>query len=138
MKTGRYATIRKAFQNYKENKKALANYPFPYVRGVDYTKPRITPDNTQNGAEQMILSVIDKKSDLERLVHLVDETVKWFEVEGYGRERYIKLRLIDGHSEYVACERIGIAERTGRRWKRDIYEKAEYIGESIGVFQEKK
>lgn len=138
MKTGRYATIRKAFRNYKDNKKALANYPFPYVRGVDYTKPRVTPDKTQNGAEQMILSAIDKKSDLELFVRLVDETVRWFALEGYGRERYIKLRLIDGHSEIVACDRIGIADRTGRRWTRDVFEKAEMIGESLGVFQEKK
>jgi hypothetical protein len=138
MKTGRYATIRKAFQNYKANKRALENYPFPYVRGVDYSKPRVTPDSTQNGTEQMILSVIDKKSDLERFVRLVDETVKWFELEGYGRERYIRLRLIDGHSEVAACMRIGIADRTGRRWKRDIYEKAEMIAEKIGIFQSEK
>lgn len=138
MKTGRYASIAKAFRRYEGNKRALANYPFPYVRGVDYTKPRITPDRTQNGAEQMILSVIDEKSDLERLVRLVDETLKWFELEGYGRERYIKLRMINGMSEFAACDRIGISERTGRRWKRDIFEKAELIGECIGVFKEKK
>ena len=138
MKTGRYMTIQKAFRNYKDNKKALANYPFPYVSGIDYTKPRITPDKTQNGAERMVLSVIDKKDDLERFVRLVEEVVHWFEIEGYGRERYIQLRLINGFSEIATCERIGIAERTGRYWKRDIFEKTEAIGESIGIFSLEK
>ena len=138
MKTGIYVTIQKAFREYKNNQKALANYPFPYVRAVDYSQPRITPDKTKNVSEQMVLSMIDKKSDLERLVRLVNETLEWFEVEGFGRERYIKLRLIDGRSEWVTCDKIGIAERTGRRWKRDIFEKAEYFGEKLGVFQEKK
>ncbi len=138
MNTGRYATIRKAFKEYKQNKLTLKNYPFSYVSGVDYTKTRVTPDKTQNGQEARVISEIDKKNDLERIVQLVEETVKWFEVECYGRERYIRLRLIDGMSEIAVCGRIGIAERTGRNWKRDIYEKAEVIAENLGVFQEKK
>ena len=138
MKTGRYATVRKAFKSYKDNKKELADAPFSYVCGVDYTKPRITGDRTQNNAERMVLLAIDRKHDLELLVQLVDQTVRWFALEGYGRERYIKIRLIDGQSEIAACERIGISERTGRRWKRDVFEKAEVIGENLGVFQEEK
>ncbi len=138
MKTGRFLAVRKAFQNYKQNKKTLAAYPYPTVSGVDYSKPRVTPDKTQNGQESMILSAISKRNDLEGFVRLVEETVRWFELEGYGRERYIKIRLIDGYSEIMACDRIGISERTGRRWKRDIYEKAEMIAENLGVFQDKK
>lgn len=138
MKTGRYLIVQKAFRGYKENKKALAKFSYPTVSGIDYTKTRITADKTQNTQESIIASAIEKKCDLERIVRLVEETAKWFELEGYGRERYIKLRLIDGLSEIMACDRIGIADRTGRRWKQDIFEKAEMIGEKIGVFQEKK
>lgn len=138
MKTGRYTTLRKIFKDYNQNKKILKNYPLPSISGVDYTKPRVTPDKTQNAQEMSIISALDRKSDLERSVRLVDEVMRWFVVEGYGRERYIKLRLVDGLSEIVACERIGISERTGRYWKRDIFGKAEIIGESIGIFKEKK
>ena len=138
MKTGRYAMIRKIFRDYKQNKKLLANYPLPSLSGIDYTKPRITTDKTLNGQEESILSALDKKNDLEQLVRLVDEVMRWFAVEGYGRERYIRLRLIDGLSEFMSCERIGIADRTGRRWKRDIFEKAEIFGEELGVFRREK
>lgn len=136
MKTGRFIFLKKAFRNYRQNKKAYAAYPFPYVRGVDYSKPRIDTDRTQIPAEQMVLSMIDKKSDLEKAIKLVEETLRWFELEGYGRERYIKYRLIDGMSGLVACDKIGIDERTGRRWQRDVFEKAERIGEELGVFKQ--
>lgn len=135
MKTGRYLTIQRAFRDYNKNKKALANYPYPYTSGIDYTKPRVKGDNTKNGAEQMVLSVIDKKLDLERFVALVDKTVEWFALEGYGREQYIQKRLIRGESETIACMDIGIDERTGRRWKIDIFEKAETIAIQLGVFE---
>ena len=138
MKTGRYLTIQRAFMDYGKNKKALENYPYPYTGGVDYTKPRVKGDNTKNGAEQMVLSVIEKKLDLERFIELVDKTIDWFKLEGYGRERYIQKKLIRGETAISACMEIGIDERTGRRWKRDIFEKAEIIAEDLGIFSVEK
>lgn len=127
-------TIDKAFKNYNANKKTLRNYPLPTLSGVDYSKPAVKGDKTKNGNEQMILSALNKKSELENLVELVDKTLAWFEVEGYGRERYIQLRLINRSSEVSSCLTIGISERTGRNWRRDIFEKAEIYAEKIGIF----
>lgn len=135
MKQGHYLTIEKAFKGYKRNLAALRSYPYPYVSGVDYSKPRVTGDGYKNGQEQMIWSCIDKKDDLEKQVRLVEEVVRWFEIEGYGRERYIKYRYFKGATNLNACYEIGISEKTGKNWKRDIFYKAEAIAENIGIFQ---
>ncbi len=134
MKQGHWLTIDKAFKGYKRNLAALKNFPFPYTAGVDYSKPRITGDGYKNGQEQMIMSCIEKKEDLEKQVRLVEEVVKWLEIEGYGRERYIKYRYLKGTTNLHACLEIGISEKTGKNWKRDIFYKAESIAERIGIF----
>ena len=134
MKQGHYITIDKAFKGYKRNIAALKNYPYPYVSGIDYTKPRVTGDPYKNGAAQMVMSAIEKKEELEKRVRLVEDLIKWLEIEGFGRERYVKFRYFRGYGHLRACEEIGISERTGRYWKRDIYNKAELIGETLGIF----
>jgi len=64
----------------------------------------------------------------------VEEVVRWFEIEGYGRERYIKYRYFKGATNLNACYEIGISEKTGKNWKRDIFYTAEAIAENIGIF----
>lgn len=134
MKQGHYMTIDKAFKGYRRNLAALRSYPYPYVSGVDYSKPRVTGDGYKNGQEQMVMSAIDKKEDLEKQVRLVEEVVRWFEIEGHGRERYIYFRYTRGYGHLRACEETGVSERMGLYWKRDIFGKAEIIGERLGLF----
>ena len=76
MKQGHWLTIDKAFKGYRRNLVALKSYPYPYVSGVDYSKPRVTGDGYKNGTEQMVMSAIDKKDDLEKQVRLVEEVVR--------------------------------------------------------------
>lgn len=134
MKQGHYLTIDKAFKGYKRNLAALKSYPYPYVSGVDYSKPRVTGDGYRNGQEQMVMSAIDKKEELEKQVRLVEEVVRWLEIEGHGRERYIYFRYTRGYGHLRACEETGVSERMGRYWKNDIFGKAEIIGERLGIF----
>lgn len=134
MKQGHYITIDKAFNDYKKNLEALKNYPYPCVSGVDYTKQKVSGDGYKNTQEQMIISCIDKKEDLEKKVKLVEEVYRYLEIEGFGRERYIKYLYFEEFTNIRSCYEIGIDERTGKRWKRDIFEKAEIIGEKIGLF----
>lgn len=135
MKQGHYITINKAFKGYKKNLAALKNYPYPYPSGVDYTKPRVTGDGYTNGQAQMVMSCIEKKEELEKQVRLVEEVLRYLEIEGFGRERYIKYRYFRGYGHLRACEEVGICERTGKYWKRDIFEKSETIGIRIGLFE---
>ena len=134
MKQGHWLTIEKAFKGYRRNLVALKSYPYPYTAGIDYSNPKVRGDKYKNSQEQMVMSAIDKKSELEQQVKMVEEVIRWFEVEGYGRERYIKYRYVRGMNEYRACDELGISDRSGRRWKRDIFEKAEAIGVKIGLF----
>jgi len=55
MKQGHWLTIDKAFKGYRRNLAALKSYPYPYVSGVDYSKPRVTGDGYKNGTEQMVI-----------------------------------------------------------------------------------
>lgn len=135
MKQGHYVAIEGAFKNYRRNKRALDNYPYPYSAGIDYSKERVQGDMSRNVAEQMILSVIDERDWLWREVELVRRTLTWFELQGYGKDQYIKYRYIEGRTEYSAAEKIGITDRTGRNWKREIFEKAELIGFQLGIFK---
>ena len=82
----------------------------------------------------MIWSCIDKKDELEKQVKLVEEVVKWLEIEGHGRDRYIYFRYTKEYGHLRACEETGISERMGRYWKNDIFGKAEIIGERLGIF----
>lgn len=132
MKTGRYLTIKKAFAMYLANKKRLAEFPTPGVSSVDYSGASHS-DSAENTQEKVVINYLAKKEELEKLIRLVDETILWFIYEGYGRERYIKLRMIEGNSPIWTCNKIGVDDRTGRRWQRDIYEKAEMIAEGLGV-----
>lgn len=134
MKQGHYMTIEKAFKGYKRNLAALRSYPYAYVSGVDYSKPRVTGDGYKNGQEQMTMSVIEKKEDLEMQIKLVEEVIRWFELEGYGREEYIKKRYIQRKTNIETSMEIGIDESTGKRWNRIILKKAETIAGKMQNF----
>lgn len=134
MKQGHYMTIEKAFKGYLKNLSALKNYPYPYASGIDYSKPKTKGDGYTNTAEQLMMSIIEKKETLEKQVQLVKEVLRYLEIEGFGRERYIKQRYFRGLGHLRACEEVGISERTGHYWKRDIFNKAEMIAENIGIF----
>lgn len=134
MKQGHYLTIEKAFKGYKRNLAALRSYPYAYVSGVDYSKPRVTGDGYKNEQEQMTMSVIEKKEDLEKQIKLVEEVIRWFELEGYGREEYIKKRYIQRKTNIETSMEIGIDESTGKRWNQIILKKAETIARKMQNF----
>ncbi len=135
MKQGHYMTIEKAFCSYRENKEELINYPYPHA--VNYKKLRVRGDCYKNIPEQMMLSCIDKIEDIKKQVELVEETYKYFKREGRLRDMYIKYIYMNKYrgTNVYACYQIGIDERTGKRWKRDIFEKAESIGQELGIFK---
>ena len=135
MKQGHYLTIDKAFQNYWENKEYLTNYPYPHA--VNYQKARVKGDCYKNIPEQLILSCIDKVEDIQKQVDLVEETYKYFKHEGQLRDLYIKIIYMNKHrcTNVRACYVIGIDDRTGKRWKKCIFEKAETIGQELGFFK---
>ena len=135
MKQGHYVTIEGAFKNYRRKQKGIRQLPLSVFRGDRLQQRARAGRYVRNVAEQMILSVIDERDWLWREVELVKRTLTWFELQGYGKDQYIKYRYIEGRTEYSAAEKIGITDRTGRNWKREIFEKAELIGFQLGIFK---
>lgn len=133
MKTEHWKEIGKAFRDYTDNLDKLKNMPYPTVSGVDYSRPAIMGDKSQNGSEKAILSDIEKRTYLEKRVNLVKHVIDFLEAEGYGRERYVYECYFRHKSNYQACDKIGISERTGKYWKRDIFYKAEFYAEKLGI-----
>ena len=116
------------FRNYKQTKKELDNnYSIPVPSGIDYDKISIKTDKSKNNVEDMTVDYCAKREDLFRRVFIVEETLKWFQLEGHGRERFIHFFFIDGNS-WVKTESVfRLAPDTIRRWRRDVLEKAKMI-----------
>lgn len=124
------------FQRYKSNLRTLKDdYDFPSVTGVDFSRIAVTSDKSRNVQEDKIINYADKKTKLYGEVFIVEETVKWFELEGHGRERFINYFLIGGHSWISTEMHCGISRDTLARWRKEVFEKAETVGKWIGFFE---
>ena len=99
---------------------------------ANYQKARVKGDCYKNIPEQLILSCIDKVEDIQKQVDLVEETYKYFKHEGQLRDFYMNKHRC---TNVRACYEIGIDDRTGKRWKKCIFEKAETIGQELGFFK---
>ena len=120
------------FRAYKDNKKELANdYSIPVPSGVRYDKIVIKTDNSVNGVEKMTVDYIARREELFKKVYIVDEVLRWFQLEGHGRERFIKLFMIDRCSWTKAEMDCCVSRGTLSYWRREVLEKAEMVAKWI-------
>lgn len=120
------------FRGYKDNKKALAtDYNIPVPSGVRYDKIVIKTDNSVNGVEKMTVDYIARREELFKKVYIVDEVLRWFQLEGHGRERFIKLFMIDRCSWTKTEMDCHISNQTILRWRREVLEKAEMVAKWV-------
>lgn len=123
----------KVFRTYKQNKKELeTNYNIPVPSGVAYDRISVKPDKSKNPVEKMTVEYISKREELFRKVFIVDEVNKWFQLEGHGRERFIKAFMIDGESWVKMETTFHMSPDTINRWKRDVLEKSETVAKWVG------
>lgn len=147
----RRSYIRKAFQEYQGNKKRLvtlkleAESKIPGTSGVDYSRPSVVSDKSQNNVENAVLSYIDKHGDglakietIEKKVELVKRTIEHFKIEsgakGKRHYQYICarwIRRLGYHAAAIECE---IPESTAGFWIEEIYVVAEAIGKEYNLF----
>lgn len=123
------------FKNYKANKKALKeDYGFPSVTAVDFSRISIQTDKSRNIQEDKIISYADEKTRLFAQVYIVDEVMRYFVLEGHGRERFVTSSLINGDSwtktEMLCC----VSRGTMSYWRRDVIEKAEMVADWLNYF----
>lgn len=127
--------LKDIFRNYKENKKALRDdYNFPSLSAVDFSRISVQTDKSRNIQEDKIIDYADKKTALYAQVFIVEEVLRWFEVEGHGREHFIKLYLIDGCSWQKTKHECHIQDRALANWLRDALEKADWYAKWLKIY----
>ncbi len=136
MKKDREKAIDRIFRSYRTNIRILReDYSFPSISGVDFSRISVMTDKSKNTQEDKIINYADRRTKLFGEVYIVDEVLQWFELEGHGRERFIKHFLIENNS-WVSTElHCGISRETLARWRKDAFEKAETVGKWIGYFK---
>lgn len=123
------------FRAYKDNKKELAtDYNIPVPSGVRYDKIVIKTDNSVNGVEKMTVDYIARREELFKKVYIVDEVLRWFQLEGHGRERFIKIFMIDGESWTKAEMDCAVSRGALSYWRREVLEKAEMVASWVNYF----
>ena len=123
------------FRGYKANKKELAsNYNIPVPSGVRYDKITVKTDNSVNGVEKMTVEYIARREELFKKVYIVDEVLRWFRLEGHGRERFIQIYYIDGSGWVKTCHECCLSEGTLSYWRREVLEKAEMVAGWLNYF----
>lgn len=123
------------FRAYKDNKKELAtDYNIPVPSGVRYDKIVIKTDNSVNGVEKMTVDYIARREELFKKVYIVDEVLRWFQLEGHGRERFIQIYYIDRSGWVKTCNECCLSEGTLSYWRREVLEKAETVAKWVNYF----
>ena len=127
--------IIKIFRDYKKNKKELKeNYGFPTISSVDFSRIAVQTDKSRNIQEDKIISYADKKTRLYAQVYIVDEVLRYFILEGHGRERFVQTIMINGDT-WVKAEQICCVSRGAMSyWRREVIEKANTVAEWLNYF----
>jgi hypothetical protein len=135
MRKEREVKIKNLFRQYRKNKKELeTDYNIPVPSAIAYDRIKIQADASKNVAQEFTVEYISRREQLFKSVYVVEEVLRYFRLEGHGRERFITVFLIDGAS-WVKTERVcAMSFDTISRWKRDVFEKAEMVGKWINYF----
>ena len=135
MNRDREKAIVSLFKQYRANKRELSqDYNVPVPSGIAYDKIKVRGDLSKNVQLDMTVEYIAKRDELFTKVFIVEEVVNWFKLEGHGRERFIKVFLMDGCS-WAKTERVcNIAESTLSLWRREVLEKAEIVAKWVDFF----
>ena len=135
MNKEREKAIEQLFRRYKTNKRELAqDYNIPTPSGIAYDKIKVQADNSRNAQYEQTVEYISKREELFKRVFIVEEVLNWFRLEGHGRERFVKIFLIDGNSWIKTEMECHIAHGTLVLWRREVLEKAETVAKWINYF----
>ena len=116
------------FRTYNRNKREYNNgYSEVLPRGVAYDKIKVKGDISKNSQEEMLVAYSAKREELAKKIYIVEEVLNWFKLEGHGRDRFIKLFMIDGCSWTKAEMDCHISNQTVLRWRREVLDKAEMV-----------
>ena len=123
------------FRQYKANKKELAqDYNIPAPSGISYDRIKVQGDNSRNLPYEQTVEYISKREELFKKVFIVEEVLRWFDLEGHGRERFIRILLINSNSWVKTEMDCHISHGTLVMWRREVLEKAETVAKWVNFF----
>ena len=132
MNREREKIISNMFRQYKANKKELVqDYNIPAPSGISYDKIKVKGDTSRNVPYEQTIDYISKREELFKKVFIVEEVLNWFKLEGHGRERVVRMFLIDGCSWVKTEMECHIGHDTLARWRREVLDKADTIAKWI-------
>ena len=112
--------IKRIFEQYKENKEYLKTMNIDGLRGVDYTKIRVSGTRA-NGMENHIVAMLEQKMAIEKQISLVDKIIDYItENKDGAMAKFLELRFKKGQYVWQSAQQIGISERTANRWLKDV------------------
>lgn len=124
--------IEKLFRNYAANKRLLNDrYSMPQAQAVQYDKIVIQTDKSTNPVEMSVINYIARREELFKKVFIVEEVIQYFWLEDYGRDRFIKVLLLQNSTWTKTEQACNISRETLSRWRRDVFEKAERVAELV-------
>ncbi|MBQ8885342.1 MAG: hypothetical protein IJY62_03115 [Clostridia bacterium] len=125
--------IKEAFENYRENKKKYPEMSFVGVRGVDYSRLRVS-GLTPQGSENAIVGYLDEKETIRKQIELVDQTIWWYEADKSGKIAYLTARWVKGYTIVRAAVECYVSERTARTWGKEILKRAARVADVFGLW----
>jgi hypothetical protein len=126
--------IERIFRAYKANKRLYADRyaEMPNANAVAYDKPAVTADKSKNVVELSVIEYIARREELYKKIFIVEQTLWWYKLEDFGRDKFVKTLLINNNSWTYTENECRISRGTLARWKRDAMEVAERIAKDIG------
>lgn len=120
------------FRSYAANKRLLnERYSIPQAQAVQYDKICIQTDKSSNPVEMSVINYIARREELFKKVFIVEEVIQYFWLEDYGRDRFIKVLLLENSTWTKTEQTCNISRETMSRWRRDVFEKVERVAELI-------
>ena len=127
--------IKKAFAEYRQNKKRLSEMQFETLRGRDYNTAKT---KIRTGQETALVSYIDSKAAIEKAVEIVERTLYHYEIyeRAYadGKAQYIRCRFVQGMGFTRAGVECGVPDSTACFWYSDIRETAAAIADLYNLW----
>ena len=124
--------IESLFRNYAANKRLLNDrYSMPQSQAVQYDKICIQTDKSSNPVEMSVINYIARREELFKKVFIVEEVIQYCWLEDFGRDRFIKVLLLENSTWTRTEQACNIRRDTLNRWRRDVFEKAERVAELI-------
>ncbi len=120
--------IERLYRGYERNKHELeTDYNFPTLSATSFDRIAVQTDRSKNRSEEIAVEYAANREDLYKKVFIVEEVLRWFQLEGHGRDKFIKYLLIDGNSWTATEMKCHITRGALSWWRREVFEKTQTV-----------